>query len=75
MKKKQGHSRKLVLSRETLRILERGPLRGIAGGATLGVCGTEMTRRGGDCTDDGIGTDGSICNTCGACNGCETGCS
>jgi hypothetical protein len=40
------NSRKLSLNRETLRLLQEVPLKGVAGGVTSGMCGTTA-----DCTD------------------------
>jgi hypothetical protein len=70
---KHGKSRKLVLSKETLRFLEGGLLKGIAGGATYGACGGDISLQA-DCTqDDTIGCSYG-CDTNFECsNGCATG--
>jgi hypothetical protein len=60
-KHKQGKSRKLTLSRETLRTLEEDVLREIAGGApTEYVTCTESTRRASNC----VCTDGTCYASC-----------
>jgi hypothetical protein len=46
---KQKKTRKLTLSKETLRALEDRLLQEIGGGATEGTCGTEDTQRGTNC--------------------------
>jgi hypothetical protein len=46
MKKK---SKKLTVSKETLRALDGSLMQKIAGGATYGTCDTEVTRKASNC--------------------------
>ena len=57
---KQGKSRKLTLSKETLRILDDGLLRGVAGGATYGTCASEVTRCATNCNCTDVSCGGTV---------------
>lgn len=73
MKRKQ---KRLVLSRETLRVLDSSTLSRVAGGIPTGFtpCLSDCARCTGGPPGDGGGTGGSLCDTCNQCSAdCQTG--